>query len=116
LNDAEKLAVLVDADLFVLPSYGENFGIAVVEAMACSLPVLISDKVGIWQYVAESGAGIVTQCDASKISDAMENLVNDPRLRMTLGQNGKKLVEAQFNIERMSERMEMEYQSLCVNA
>lgn len=113
LNDDEKLAALADADLFALPSHGENFGLAVVEAMACGLPVLISDKVGIWQDVAKFEAGIVTQCDSSKIADAMEKLVNDPGLRIKLGLNGKKLVEAQFNIDRMAERMEIEYQSLC---
>ena len=115
LNDDEKLAVLVDADLFALPSHGENFGLAVVEAMTCGLPVLISDKVGIWQDVVEFEAGIVTPCEPSKIADAMEKLVNDAGLRITLGQNGMKLVDARFNMDRVAERMEMEYQSLCVN-
>ena len=44
---------------FILPSHQENFGIVVAEAMACSRPVLISDKVNIWREVADDGAGIV---------------------------------------------------------
>jgi len=100
LDDEEKLAVLRDADVFVLPSYGENFGISVVEAMACGLPVLISDKVGIWREIAEAEAGIVTTCQSEKIADAIERLLNDPGLRTALGQHGKTLVGAQGFVEK----------------
>lgn len=113
LNNDAKLAVLADADLFVLPSYGENFGLAVVEAMACGLPVLISDKVGIWRDIAEAEAGKITPCDPEKIADAMESLVNDPSLRITLGQRGKRLVRTQFNMDRIAGKMESAYQALC---
>ena len=112
LDDDEKLAVLRDADVFVLPSYGENFGISVVEAMACGLPVLISDKVGIWREIADAEAGIVTTCQSEKIADAMARLLDDPGLRLTLGQHGKALVGTQFSAERMAERMETAYQAL----
>ena len=115
LDNEEKLAVLVDADIFTLTSHGENFGIAIVEAMACGLPVLISDKVGIWRDVAKAEAGIVTQCDSNKIADAIEKLVNDSSQCVTLGRNGKKLVEAQFTIDRMAEKMEFEYKKLCAD-
>jgi len=45
------------ADVFVLPSHSENFGIVVAEALACSLPVLITDKVNIWREIMQDGAG-----------------------------------------------------------
>ena len=112
LDDDEKFAVLRDADVFVLPSYGENFGISVVEAMACGLPVVISDKVGIWREIAEAEAGIVTTCQSEKIADAIERLLDDPGLRMALGRHGKTLVGAQFSVDRMAERMETAYQAL----
>lgn len=112
LDDDEKVAVMRDADVFVLPSYGENFGISVVEAMACGLPVVISDKVAISTEIAEAEAGIVTTCQPEKIADAMEQLLDDPSLRLTLGRNGNALVNAQFRVERMAERMEIAYQSL----
>ena len=112
LSDENKLAALADADLFVLPSYGENFGLAVVEAMACGVPVLISDKVGIWPEIAEAEAGMVTPCDPAKIADAIDRLVYDPQWRATLGGRGRKLVHEHFSMDRMAERMESAYQLL----
>ena len=47
------------AAAFILPSHQENFGVVVAEAMACSTPVLISDKVNIWREVEASRAGFV---------------------------------------------------------
>lgn len=47
------------ADAFVLPSHQENFGVAVAEALACGVPVLISDKVNIWPEIEADGAGLV---------------------------------------------------------
>jgi len=113
LDADEKLAVLRDADVFVLASYGENFGIAVVEAMACGLPVVISDNVGICREVEDAEAGIVTTCHAGEIAHAIERLLNEPDLRMTLGRQGKSLVSTQFSTDKMAERMETAYQSLC---
>jgi len=54
-----KWGAFYASDVFCLPSHQENFGIAVVEALACGKPVLISDKVNIWREIQEDGAGLV---------------------------------------------------------
>jgi glycosyltransferase involved in cell wall biosynthesis len=54
-----KWGALRQAEVFVLPSHQENFGIAVVEAMACGTPVLIARPVNIWREIESSGAGMV---------------------------------------------------------
>ena len=59
LHGDRKWGALRAADAFILPSHQENFGIAVVEALACETPVLISDKVNIWREIQSGGAGIV---------------------------------------------------------
>ncbi len=61
LTGDEKWGAFRAAEAFVLPSHQENFGIAVAEALACGLPVLISDKVNIWREIQEDGAGLVEQ-------------------------------------------------------
>lgn len=56
-----KLGMLRKADALILPSHHENFGLVVAEAMACSTPVLISNKVNIWREVETSGGGFVEE-------------------------------------------------------
>jgi glycosyltransferase involved in cell wall biosynthesis len=60
-----KWGTLRQAEVFVLPSHQENFGIAVVEAIACGTPVLISRPVNIWREIESSGAGLV-EADTSE--------------------------------------------------
>jgi len=59
LTGMEKWKVFNSCEAFILPSHQENFGIAVVEALACGKPVLISDKVNIWREIKNSKAGLV---------------------------------------------------------
>jgi glycosyltransferase involved in cell wall biosynthesis len=54
-----KWGALSASEVFVLPSHQENFGIVVAEAMSCSLPVIVSDKVNIWREIERCGAGLV---------------------------------------------------------
>lgn len=58
-----KWGALRAAEIFVLPSHQENFGIAVAEALACATPVLISNKVNIWREIESDGAGLVAEDD-----------------------------------------------------
>jgi glycosyltransferase involved in cell wall biosynthesis len=53
------------AEAFILPSHQENFGIAVAEALACGVPVLISNKVNIWREIEEDGAGLIESDDVA---------------------------------------------------
>ncbi|MDO6810410.1 glycosyltransferase [Zobellia galactanivorans] len=59
LSGNAKWGAFYESEAFVLPSHQENFGIAVVEALACSKPVLISDKVNIWREIERGTGGIV---------------------------------------------------------
>jgi len=96
LEGEARLAALADADLFVLPSYAENFGVAVVEAMAAGLPVIVSDQVGIQHEIAAAGAGIVVPCNAAALADALAALVGDPARRVRMGEAARHLAAERF--------------------
>jgi glycosyltransferase involved in cell wall biosynthesis len=59
LKGTLKWGALAASEIFVLPSHQENFGIAVAEALSCSLPVVISDKVNIWREISAYNAGLI---------------------------------------------------------
>lgn len=86
----------VDADVFALPSYTENFGMAVAEAMACALPVVVSDQVNIHTDISSANAGIVTHCDADQVAAALCALLLDAGRRQTMGTAGRRLVQARY--------------------
>ncbi len=74
LEGDAKWGGLYGCDAFILPSHQENFGIAVVEALACNKPVLISNKVNIWREIAEDGAGLVETDDSAGIFRLLQAL------------------------------------------
>jgi glycosyltransferase involved in cell wall biosynthesis len=105
LFDEEKKIALAGAEIFALPSYSENFGIAVTEAMASGLPVLISNRVNIWRSIADAGAGIVTECDADAIARGLLKLIDDPQERAAMGERGRRLIATRFTWNVAVERL-----------
>lgn len=71
LTGEVKWGAFRSADALILPSHQENFGFVVAEAMACAIPVLVSDKVNIWREVREAQAGLVEPDTA----DGIRNLI-----------------------------------------
>jgi glycosyltransferase involved in cell wall biosynthesis len=86
LSGADKWGAYRAAGVFMLPSHQENFGIVVAEAMACGVPVLISNKVNIWREVAEDEAGFVAEDDVPGATGLLKQwlaLSDDERSRMS---------------------------------
>ena len=99
LRDEFKNAAFKIAEIFVLPSYSENFGIAIVEAMARGLPVIISERVNIWREIADAAAGLVIKCDATELAVALSTLLDDYELRQAMGERGRQMVDRTFTWE-----------------
>ncbi|MBP0000426.1 MAG: hormogonium polysaccharide biosynthesis glycosyltransferase HpsP [Cyanobacteria bacterium SID2] len=84
-----KAALLHRADLFVLPSYYENFGIAVAEAMAVGTPVIVSDRVQIWEAVEGSKSGLVSRCTVDSVFERLRWALSDLNTCRTWGNNAR---------------------------
>jgi glycosyltransferase involved in cell wall biosynthesis len=91
LQGEEKLAALADADLFVLPSYSENFGVAAVEAMGAGLPVVVSDQVGIHREISRAEAGLVVECSIDSLATALTQAVGDAGWRRKTAKRARAL-------------------------
>jgi glycosyltransferase involved in cell wall biosynthesis len=72
LNGDLKYGAFYAAEVFALISHQENFGVAVVEALACGLPVLLSQKVNIWREIVESKAGLAAADDERGALELLE--------------------------------------------
>ena len=93
----DKSLLLQGSDIFVLPSFSENFGVAVAEAMAAGLPVIVTPGVQISPEIAAANAGLVVEGDVETLADAIATLLNSPHLRHELGENGKRLVSHRYS-------------------
>ena len=91
LQGESKRNALADADVFVLPSYSENFGVAVVEAMGCGVPVIVSDQVGIHREISQAQAGLVVECSVPQLAEALTRTVCDPVWRRQASGNAREL-------------------------
>jgi glycosyltransferase involved in cell wall biosynthesis len=83
-----KTRLLREAEIFLLPSHQENFGVAVAEAMLVGLPVVISHEVALEKDVVHAEAGLVVRLDPSDIAAATSRLLDDRTLRVSLGARG----------------------------
>lgn len=97
-----KNELLARATLFVLLSTSENFGNAVLEALAMETPVVLSGDVGLAEEVVRAGAGIIGL-------DGVADLLRDHQRREQMGRNGRMLVESRFAWPRVAQEMEEAY-------
>lgn len=86
-----KLSLYELADVFALPTYQENFGLVLPEALACRTPVVTTRGTDIWRELAEAGAMIVDH-NSGALADAIGELLADVQVRADLGIRGREYV------------------------
>lgn len=114
LTGTEKLAALSCADIFVLPSYSEGFSIAILEAMAARLPVVITNNCD-FPEVAKHEAGIVVKAKEVEVAQALGELVSDADLRFYMGERGRKLVTERYTWRAAASTIAHLYRSLAIS-
>ena len=107
-----KDEMLRGAAALVLPSYSENFGNVVLEAMAVATPVVVTPEVGLAAEVERSGSGVVTPNEPPALAAALRALLGDPAKRAAMGRAGRAAVEARYSWERVAAKMEEAYAGL----
>ena len=107
-----KAELLTKADLFVLPSYYENFGIAVAEAMAAGVPVVISDRIHIAEDIQQAEAGWVGPLEVGAIANSIKSALLNPQERQRRGLNGKEYAKKHYNWEAIAQQTIDAYQQI----
>jgi glycosyltransferase involved in cell wall biosynthesis len=105
--------ILAAADLFVLPSLSEPFGLAPLEAMLARVPVIVSDADGFRDYMRDGENGLVfPKGDVEALRAAIERMLSDAALRARVTEEGEHTVRGRFHAERMIDETEALYREL----
>jgi glycosyltransferase involved in cell wall biosynthesis len=107
----EKLSVYQSADLFVLPTSQENFGLVLIEALACGTPVITTKGVDIWRDVVESGAGAISEQAPAQLATSIATLLRDTGLRSTMAAKARPWVFREFDERTLLRRFEGMYEA-----
>ncbi|MEA2735664.1 MAG: hypothetical protein QOE14_2115 [Humisphaera sp.] len=97
LRGRDRIEALADADLFALPSEHENFGIAVVEALACGVPVVVSEGVALKGEIVAAGVGSSTALATDAIAAELARWLNDDALRRAAAEKARPFVWEKFD-------------------
>lgn len=116
--DRERTDRLLNrANAFVLPSYHEGLPIALLEAMASSLPIVVSPVGGIPEAIRDDVNGLLVEPgDVAGLRDALQRLLSEPALRERLGNEARATVERQFDLGKAATRFKDIYRELLSGA
>ncbi|KAM6967661.1 alpha-1,3/1,6-mannosyltransferase ALG2 [Aplochiton taeniatus] len=104
-SDALKVVLLRGSAAVLYTPSREHFGIVPVEAMYCCCPVIAVNSGGPLESLGDGETGFLCEPLAEAFAEAMERLVNDPQLRRTMGQAGRKRVQDKFSLEAFSDQL-----------
>ena len=111
LDGAGKYAALKEASLLVMPSYQENFGNSLIEAMACGVPVLVSPSVNLAPEIEKAGAGWIAELSKEELAGTLAEALGSEQERKHRGEKARDLAQ-NFAAPLIAKRLLDLYQSL----
>jgi glycosyltransferase involved in cell wall biosynthesis len=114
VSEKEKFDALANAEIFVFPSHTEAFGLAMLEAMASGIPVVVSEQAALARDLAEAGAVRTTPLTSEGIVDAVTELLDDKVGRSALASAGKRLAQTRFSWRTSAVNMQAVYEKAVI--
>ena len=103
-QNENKFELLSQHDLFILPSYDENFGNAVIESLSTGTAVLISEQVGLADYVEMSNLGWICKTNPQSISAAINEIIKNQTHLQKIRRDAPDIIRADFNEDTLTKR------------
>ena len=115
LEGEARTAALRDAKLLALPSYQENFGLAVAEGLACGVPAFVSPGVNLADDIRAAGAGWVAPLEIKEQTDLLRGALSQPGELARRGSAGRRLAAERFMWSAVARQLLQLYRELLVN-
>lgn len=113
VEGAQKKAAFAAADVFALPSFSENFGIAPVEALMAGVPCVLGKGVAVAEAIEKAGAGLAVDPEPPAVAQALERILGaGAPLERTMGHRAKQLAKSEFSAVVMARRLIMLYENV----
>ncbi len=109
----QKVSLFEAADLFVLLTSQENWGLVLTESLVCGTPVVTTKGVGIWPELQSSGAAVIVDPAPEAIASAVAELLGDPGRRRVMAQKGRAWALEHLNVDRVAGQYEQLYRRVC---
>lgn len=106
LSGDAKWGAFYNCEAFILPSHQENFGIAIVEALACRKAVLITDKVNIWREIEGNGGGLVYSDSEEETYKMLKKWLHlSTEKKGVMGEHAKDTYYKYYSVEQAAKQM-----------
>jgi glycosyltransferase involved in cell wall biosynthesis len=112
LRGVDRVAALAEAALLALPSFHENFGLAVAEALAAGTPVIVSDQVYLFRELLAAGVGAVVPTRVEPLAAELHRWMTDTTLRQEAAERARPFVWEHFDWKRLAPRWAAHYARL----
>jgi glycosyltransferase involved in cell wall biosynthesis len=112
VDGSAKAKLFTNASVLALPSYSENFGNVVLEAMACGCPVLVTPEVGLASVVRDTRAGLVADGEPSVLARALSSILGDVESAREMGRRGRETVQSEFGWDAIATKVEELYRTV----